>query len=58
MNRDLSDDADLDRRGSTSQQLQTVGTDDAVTTNITSSTFSIKIKSKKEFVLFLFDWFI
>jgi hypothetical protein len=55
LNRDLSDDADLDRRGSTSQQLQTVGTDDAVTTNITSSTFSIKIKSKKEFVLFLFD---
>ena len=42
--RDLSDETDLDRHGS--QQLQTLATDDAPTTNIGSSSFSIKLKSK------------
>ncbi|CAF4405558.1 unnamed protein product, partial [Adineta steineri] len=42
--RDLSEDADLDRQGSTSQQLQAVGTDEASTPNIASSTFSMKLK--------------
>jgi len=47
LNRDLSDDADVERPGVTSPQLQTFGTDDATTTtNIASSTFSIKLKSK------------
>ncbi len=60
LNRDLSDDAELDRQGSTGQQLQTLGTDDAPpTTNMASSTFSIKLKSKKiNFFLFLFNLFI
>jgi hypothetical protein len=44
--RDLSDETDLDRQGS--QQLQTLGTDDAPTTNIGSSSFSIKLKSKNK----------
>ncbi|CAF0992403.1 unnamed protein product [Rotaria sordida] len=47
LNRDLSDDADLDRHGSTSQPLTTYGTDDAPVTNTTSSTFSIKLKSAR-----------
>ncbi|CAF0720544.1 unnamed protein product [Adineta steineri] len=43
--RDLLEDADLDRQSSTSQQLQAVGTDEASTPNIASSTFSMKLKS-------------
>ena len=46
LNRDPSDETDLDRNGSTGQQLQTVGTDDAPT-NVGASTFSIKLKSKR-----------
>jgi hypothetical protein len=44
--RDLSDETDIDRQGS--QQLQTLGTDDVptTTTNIGSSSFSIKLKRK------------
>jgi hypothetical protein len=44
--RDLSDETDIDRHGS--QQLQTLGTDDVptTTTNIGSSSFSIKLKRK------------
>jgi hypothetical protein len=60
LNRDLSDDGELDRQGSTGQQLQTVGTDDAPpTTNLASSTCSIKLKSKKiNFCFYLIYLFI
>ena len=54
LNRDLSDDTDVDRLGSTGQQLQTLGTDDAQTTNIAASTFSIKSKSKNKFSIEIF----
>jgi hypothetical protein len=56
LNRDLSDDADLDRHGSTGQQLQTLGTDEAPSITIGTSTSSIKLKSKNT-ILFYFILF-
>lgn len=47
LNRDPSDDMDIDRQGSTGQQLQTLGTDEGASTNIASSLSSIKLKSKR-----------
>ena len=46
LNRDPSDEGELDRHGSTGQQLQTVGTDEAQTTSLAN----IKMKSKRRFL--------
>ena len=46
LKRDLSDDTDFERQGSTGQQLQTVGIEETSMPNIASSSFSIKLKSK------------
>ncbi|CAF4726018.1 unnamed protein product, partial [Rotaria socialis] len=45
INRDLSDDADLDRHGSTSHQITTNGVEETPATVTASSTFSIKLKN-------------
>ncbi|CAF0895311.1 unnamed protein product [Rotaria sp. Silwood1] len=45
INRDPSDDADLDRHGNTSQPVPIYTTDEAPITNTASSTFSIKLKN-------------
>ncbi|UJR28934.1 hypothetical protein I4U23_010152 [Adineta vaga] len=47
LKRDLSDDNDFERHGSTGQQLQTVGIDETSIPNIAASTFSIKMKNAR-----------
>ncbi|CAF1499533.1 unnamed protein product, partial [Adineta ricciae] len=47
LKRDLSDDTDFERQGSTGQQLQTVGIEETSIPNIASSSFSIKLKSAR-----------
>ena len=46
LNRDMSDDTDLDRHGSNGQQLQATGTEDNLSANMAASTSSVKLKGK------------